>query len=198
ILQGGLVFFIAWSAAANWSTEPCAQKYSIAQVASVWIAALATFIALHGLYQSLGPAWLPGTHASLALEIEKSTDFNPAMRDAMLHLLREGRASGRFGSANIFAGMLAITLPILLALAFHLKKIFAKVLLFLGAAAVFAAILAAGSRGGLLSALFGMFVLALLTIRRPAKAIPAATITLLLLALPLAAQDDFARRWLGG
>src|SRR5690606_9564084 len=106
ILQGGLVFFIAWSAAANWSTEPCAQKYSIAQVTSVWIAALATFIALHGLYQSLGPAWLPGTHASLALEIEKSTDFNPAMRDAMLHLLREGRASGRFGSANIFAGML--------------------------------------------------------------------------------------------
>ncbi len=160
-----------------------------------WLLAMACLIALHALYQVMGPSWLAGTFAAKAAAISASPDlFAGPTRAGILHALQEGRASGVFGSPNIFAGFLAMVLPVALAVSVMPHSRIARAagpplaLLFM------IGILYSGSRGGLIGAFVGTLAFAMLWV--PARGLIATgTVLAAVLVLGAASPPTNLERW---
>jgi len=88
--------------------KPNAQK-----IIPLVLLAFLVLLSAHGLYQVFGPAGLPGTFASSTQAILENSDlYSPQELDGLLHALQSGRATGRIGTPNIFAGLLILGLPV--------------------------------------------------------------------------------------
>jgi hypothetical protein len=173
------------------------EDWNIRHLLSGWLVLICGLVAIHAIYQVIGPEWLPYTFASRAAMIEAHPEALAAeTREGILHALREGRASGLFGSPNILAGFMAMGLPIAIAMAFG-RRVRWMQMAFAGAAIVMViAILMSGSRGGLLGGLVGvMAVFALLSPRLVRRG--ATTAMLLIMLLGAASTPGFLERWTG-
>lgn len=163
ILQGGLLFLavlgLAFAARAS-------ARRSLAAPVALFLAGLGTVLAAHALYQFYGPEGWPGTHATLRADLEAlDTGLPEDLRAGLLHLLSEGRASGRFGSANVFAGLLAVLMMPALGRALQARAVGERLVWTAAAALMGAAIVLSGSRGGLLAAVLGVLLLGALAMR---------------------------------
>lgn len=199
VFQGFLVFASAACIVFLWKSEQHPAAPFPGRAVPRWLTVLAGILALHALYQVLGPRGLPGTYATMAADIatDPSVATDPVL-EGVLHALREARASGRLGSPNVFAGLMVIAFPLALGVARGRWKWPA-----LATAAVLAwGVVLSGSRGGLLALaaaamLFGVLALAGL---RPRRAAPVAAVAMLFLIVLTGADsgdDALARRWLG-
>ncbi len=175
----------------------------------VFLAGAGVLLAAWGLYQVLGPAGWPRTFRTLeqTLLAEPGT-ADGAIREGLLHAVRERRAASTLGAPNIFASFCVLAIPpaaaILLACRRNPQVVVAcsvGILLLAGG------VLASGSRGGLLALLFAVAASACLPWLRTARGRVAARIlggaggVALLLALTFLAavwrMDVAESRWLG-
>lgn len=203
--QGYLVFAAAMCGVLCWSRagEDYSSLTHPVRVASAWLGGLAAVLAVHGLYQVWGPASWPGTHAAMAATIEAGAGlYSESIREGLLHALREGRASSRIGSPNLFAGVLAIAMPLVLGMAARDRQR-RRWGIWLGVAGLLMlGIFESGSRGGMLAAFGGIGLFGLLRFglaRKPA-AIGAALALAIILAAGAAAENsggELESRWLG-
>jgi hypothetical protein len=170
-------------------------KWQARPIVAGWLLTMGGLIAIHALYQVTGPSWLPWTFAARAAAIEASPDsLAGPTRDGILHALREGRASGVFGSPNIFAGFLAMVLPLALAVSvmrpFKVTRVVGPMVVVL----LIVGILYSGSRGGLLGAFVGMFMFAVLLI--PSRSlVTTGTVLVGLLMLGAVSSPTSLERW---
>jgi O-antigen ligase len=137
--------------------------------------ALGTLIALlglSGLYQVYGTDSFPGSFAHREASLLANAQiFHPDQLAALLHLVREGRASGWVGASNIYAGFLVLLIPLGMALLLG-KAGSSAVLRASGALWVvlaFWGILLSGSRGGAAAALLALLLSLGMLVRLPSK-----------------------------
>ncbi|MCB2156502.1 O-antigen ligase family protein [bacterium] len=191
MFQGTLVFLTAMSAIVTWPRRdfrPIGEEHHTLpphQLAAMWLGGLTAFLALFAIYQVIGPPSLPFTYRAQEQTVAANPQaFDPASYEGILHALRERRAASRLGSPNVFAGLIAIAMPLIVALAFGPGK--ARARWFWRAAGLWTlwALVLSGSRGGVLGTFAGLVLMgALVLLRRGSKA-------------PLAAVGLLASGWL--
>ncbi|MBX3730474.1 MAG: O-antigen ligase family protein [Candidatus Sumerlaeia bacterium] len=215
IFQGGLAFLTVALAVGVWRLErenaPSGDDAppgddapeSLAPLVGGVLVAMAALFAVHGIYQVLGPEGWPGTHATLAARVvADGRGLSDPLREGILHALREGRASGRLGSPNVFAGLLALGFPLALGLAGASASRIGRVACFAAAGILGAGVVLSGSRGGLLALAGGggmVLVLGLGGRVLQSRAVKhLCLIGFVLLAGVALADGGLADRWLGG
>ena len=142
---------------------PARQPADSARIAAWWLMVAIGALSLFGLYQLLGPAGFPGTFATMERQILEGVGADDPLRDGLLHVVREGRASGTLGAPNIFASFCAFAAPLGLGLALCLRGR-GRIAAVLLALIAFAGTLASGSRGGLLGTLAGLVLTVVLAL----------------------------------
>lgn len=195
VVQGAIVFL----AATTLLSLQQRQGGSVpAKPVLAWLASIGAVYGALAIAQVHGPAWLPGTFRAQEANLLANRDlFSPNMLDGLLHAVREGRASARLGSPNVFAGLMAVAFPATLALAASAGTRGRTVLWSLAGVLEVAGVVLSGSRGGLAATLLGglLFAAAALRVRMTARM---ATVALLaFLALGAADPAASSRRWLG-
>lgn len=173
---------------------------AIAQFLAIGIALLC----VHATYQVLGPASMPGTFRRMEADQLALAAEGIAVPEGVLNALRERRATGTFGAANVFGSV--ATVGTILCLGFALSAHGRKRALWLSGAAVGAAsVYLTGSRGATLACFAGIatfVILRLVAARKTAGAGAAfaALLMFLLSAGPTRAQQPNAEaksRWFG-
>ncbi len=201
--QGALVFIATRNIMAMGTKESTPFSFRTCKALAIALVVMGTVIALHADYQILAPASLPGTYARQLAELENNREyFSVVQYDGIHHALVESRAAGRFGSPNVLAGLMALVLPLALALVFNARSwrersIFAAIF-----ALFIATIVLTGSRGGFVSAAFATALFAAMAFRLPSKKITTTAAVLCLLICLLGAdsgesKNEFAKRWFG-
>lgn len=142
---------------------PSQRSADSARIAAWWLTIAIALLALFGLYQLLGGAGMPGTFATMRQQILDTVPENDPLRDGLLRVVSEGRASGTLGAPNIFASFCALAVPLAVGLALCLEGR-ARILPAAAALASLAGVIASGSRGGLLGTLVGLTLTAVLVL----------------------------------
>ncbi len=200
VLQGAVLFLGLVSVLAG---AEDGERVSLTRIAAAWLAGFAGLCALHGVYQTLGPAGMPGTYRTQIGNLVANREYYATGEfEGLLHALEERRASGRFGSPNVFAGFMAIALPVSLGLATMARRAVWRAVWIASAVAMVVAIALSGSRGALVAVAFSVVTFAVLLGGRGALLRRSAVATLFALFLCGAAGEsdgktDFERRWLG-
>ena len=138
-----------------------------------WVVALGALQGIWGLIQIFGPAWIPHSFAAQEALILSSYPPDDPLRAALLHAVREGRASGSLGAPNFFASFVAAAAVAGLGLALGEGTRRARALAAITVPVSVAGVLLSQSRGGLLALLGGCFVLGIFAVVRrmePARA----------------------------
>lgn len=176
------------------------EEHSLQNAPMVAVGTLIALLAISGLYQVYGTAAFPGSFAHReASLLANSQFFHPDQLAGLLHLVREGRASGWVGASNIYAGFLVLLIPLGMALLLGCAGTSAKwrVLGALWVVLAFWGILLSGSRGGAAAALLAFFLSLTLLVRLRTKpsATAASVVGAALLCIPqlLSAQSLFQR-----
>jgi hypothetical protein len=209
IFQGGVTFLTVALAVGVWrldrsSRPPDADEpESLAPLAGGVLVGMAVLFAAHGIYQVLGSEGWPGTHATLAARVAADgRGLSDPLREGILHALREGRASGRLGSPNVFAGLLALGFPLALGLAGASARRGARWACLAAAGILGVGVVLSGSRGGLLALAGGGAAVLMLGVGRrllQSKSVKhLCLIGFMLLAGVALADGGLADRWLGG
>jgi len=155
IVLGALIFISAFLAARGWERDGLAR--SPVQFLCVALAAILGMAALFGIYQVAGPGWMPRTFAAMERGLLELPADEP-MRDALLHSVREARASGSIGAANIYASFCVFGFCVAGGAMQATRHRFARAAWALVGIACAGAVVASGSNGGVV-ALLGVAVL---------------------------------------
>ena len=204
IVQGACVFLVTLLLSIQSHESGETGRTPVASMLIVWMAALGTLFALHALYQVAGPAAFPGTFASKLASLRENAQYYSLEEFASLqHALTEGRASGRFGSPNILAGLMAMSLPCVIGSGLTHSSTRTRLTCLAASLILFAAVIATGSRGGLAASLFAVLsVTALILIprirlRRSAAIVPALLFILVLTTGAANKASPPPGRWFG-
>ncbi len=201
VLQGTVLFLSV--AGILLSTQDLDERSALRRMVMIWLAGFGCVCALHAVYQTFGPAGLPGTFRSQVESLMANREYYATGEfEGLLHALEERRAAGRLGSPNVFAGFMALALPVAMGLTVSARRNTHRLAWGASAFLMITAVLLSGSRGALVAVVFatGVFVLLLsgrkLLLRKSAIA---AVFALLICGASGGEEEKsgFERRWLG-
>lgn len=154
---------IAWPEGWLSSTDATQHHVPPLKLFSGWLAILIAALAAYGIYQVLGPASLPKTFRAMEQDILANIPATDAMRDGLLHAVRERRAASTLGAANIFASFCVLGVPVAAGCLLAVRRPAPRILYTLAVVLAALGVLFSQSNGGVLALIAAAALWALLT-----------------------------------